>query len=113
MAPAGVSARQTATQCGPRQSEADTLCRVPVAGTGDCYIESDTLSRGCDSIISYTSPIGESPVLSREWNDGRSVGLPPVALTLDWAAKHAVEELEVPQYQQQDWKPEDGHEVQR
>lgn len=78
-----------------------------------CDTESDTLSRGCDSIISYTSPIGESPVLSGEWNDEKLLGLSPVALTLDWAAKHAVEELEVPQYQQQDRKPEDGNEVQR
>ena len=78
-----------------------------------CDTERDTLSRGCDSIISHTSPIGESPVLSREWNDERLVGLPPVALALNWAAKHAVEEFEVPQYQQQDRKPEDGHEVQR
>ncbi len=78
-----------------------------------CDTESDTLSRGCDSIISYISPIGESPVLSGEWNGERLVGLPLVALTLDWAAKHAVEEFEVPQYQHQDRKPEDGHEVQR
>lgn len=78
-----------------------------------CDTESDTLSRRCDSIISYTSPVGESPVLSGEWNDERLVGLPPVALTLDWAAKHAVEELEVPQYQQQDRKPEDRCEIQR
>jgi len=40
------------------------------------------------------------PVLSGERDDERWVGLSPVALTLDWAAKHAVEELEVPQYQQ-------------
>ena len=78
-----------------------------------CDTESDTLSRGCDSIISYISPIEESPVLSGEWNGERLVGLSPVALPLDWTAKHAVEELEVPQYQQQDRKSEDGHEVQR
>jgi len=78
-----------------------------------CDTERDTLSRECDPTMSYTSSIGESLVLSGESNDERLVGLPPVALTLDWAAKHAVEELEVPQYQQQDREPEDGHEVQR
>lgn len=76
-----------------------------------CDTERDTIAR-----IWFHHPVHthDPRVTSTERRMARRelVGLPPVSLTLDWAAKHAVEELEVPQYQQQDRKPEDGHEVQ-